>query len=975
MTQNGSASQAEVADDLLGDFLDEARQLLGRLNDNLVLLNRAVAEVPADSPIECDTSAINEMFRAAHSIKGLSGMLGFVQINQLTHKIENVFDAARRHELPITATVVDVVQEACDRLDVLVERLSESSLEEVFCDDIVARIAEVLQSAGADRPATSQSDAEFALLSPSAGESPNDAAGSLPAAASDPWPAAKIDHFDGVVDEQSPSKYLAIFIDEAELSIDSMNEVLLTEGGDPRAITETLLITSHRIKGSAASIGLHRPAKLAHLIEDILQDLREHSGGLSATLIDAILRCTDALRIYVQQLRSGSPQSDHFGQLADDLLAAHAPTSRNSPSKGNASAGGASAISPDGASGHGLTEDQCAAIARLAPDGAPVLCGVVSFEENLVLSGLKAKLLYEKLAQHGPVFFCEPAAESLDEIDELKSFAFAVATSAGEAELATKLHVAGVASVGLSAIRRAATSRANAPANKTPPKAAAGAAQTSAPRAAAAESAEGPSQAPRDASRPVETLRVDIDRLDQLMNLAGQLVINKARFARIGDGLRLATPTKQIDQIVDNVRAALEQIARDGESPSTVVRSEDESHAIRAQLRRVYADVETIQRELHKVTQLRASIADLGDAVHQLDRVADGIQKSVMDTRMVPVGPLFTRFKRVVRDITRANQKQVELVIRGEKTELDKRMIDELGDPLIHMVRNSADHGVELPDVRVAAGKPAQGTISLEAFHRGNSIVIRVSDDGKGLDVERIRAKAVEKGIVSQADADRLSDHQVFQLIWEPGFSTAEKVTEISGRGMGMDIVRSKIEQLNGTVDLTSRKGEGTTFSIKLPLTLAILPSLLVRIDGDVFALPLDAVVEIVTIDPQDIRRVHGRSTACVRNRVVSIVRLNELFDWRQGCRTTGDDSTRATLVVLGSEGREIGLVVDLPLGEEDIVIKSMAENYRNVAGVAGASILGDGRVSLILDPCALLDMSSRRKEAAGNAAAEMAAV
>jgi two-component system chemotaxis sensor kinase CheA len=371
---------------------------------------------------------------------------------------------------------------------------------------------------------------------------------------------------------------------------------------------------------------------------------------------------------------------------------------------------------------------------------------------------------------------------------------------------------------------------------------------------------------------------------------------------------------------------------------------------------------------MQKMGQLRASILDLGDAVHQLDRVADGIQKSVMDTRMVPVGPLFTRFKRVVRDITRANHKQVELVIRGEKTELDKRMIDELGDPLIHMVRNSADHGIEPPDVRAAAGKPPTGTITLEAVQRGNSIVIRVSDDGKGLDVDGIRRKAVEKGIVTQADADRLSDHQVFQLIWEPGFSTAEKVTEISGRGMGMDIVRSKIEQLNGTVDLTSRKGEGTTFTIKLPLTLAILPSLLTRIDGDIFAMPLDAVVEIVTIGGDDVRSVHGRATASVRDRVVSVVRLNELFDWHNAAPTPQEISQRNTLVVLGSDGREIGLVVDVPLGEEDIVIKSMAENYRNVPGIAGASILGDGRVSLILDPNALLDMASRRKDVASAA-------
>ncbi len=976
MTQNGSTDQLEDTDDLLGDFLDESRQLLARLNENLLVLDQAAAEVPAGSSIECDTDTINEMFRAAHSIKGLSGMLGFVQINQLTHKIENVFDAARKQELPITADVVDVVLQSCDRLEELVEQLTAPSNDEVSCDDIVARIAELLQSVGADRPPTSQEDAELNLLPPVTGDLPNDAEGSVQVPVTERWPTAKVDHFAGVVDEQSPAKYLAIFIDEADMSFDSMTEVLLSEGGVAREITETLLITSHRIKGSAASIGLHRPAKLAHLIEDILQDLRETGDGLSPTLVDAILRCTDAMRVYVKQLRDGVPQEDNFGQLADELLAAHVPASLGAAAAGDAPAE-TSASAADSASSERLTDRQLADIARLAPQDASALMGVVVFDEGLMLSGLKARLLYEKLANEGRVFYCDPAADQLDEIDDLRSFAFAVATSASESEITTKIMIAGVARVTWSSTPSGAAAPTNAPPSNAPAKsipsmnvppteatqktAAVAASAPPSLGAAAPTSAEGPGQPVKDAARPVETLRVDIDRLDQLMNLAGQLVINKARFARIGDGLRLAVPGKQVDLVVENIRAALSQIASDGESSISAARSGEEIQSLRTQLRRVHADVDVIQRELQKFNLLRASIVDLGDAVHQLDRVADGIQKSVMDTRMVPVGPLFTRFKRVVRDITRANQKQVELVIRGEKTELDKRMIDELGDPLIHMVRNSADHGIELPDVRVAAGKSAQGTISLEAFHRGNSIVIRVRDDGKGLDSERIRRKAVEKNIVSQADADRLSEHQVFQLIWEPGFSTAEKVTEISGRGMGMDIVRSKIEQLNGTVDLTSRMGEGTTFTIKLPLTLAILPSLLVRIDGDVFALPLDAVVEIVTIEPEDIRAVHGRSTASVRDRVVSVVRLSELFDWRQGSSQNSAESGRATLVVLGSEGREIGLIVDLPLGEEDIVIKSMAENYRNVPGVAGASILGDGRVSLILDPNALLDMSSRR--------------
>jgi two-component system chemotaxis sensor kinase CheA len=318
----------------------------------------------------------------------------------------------------------------------------------------------------------------------------------------------------------------------------------------------------------------------------------------------------------------------------------------------------------------------------------------------------------------------------------------------------------------------------------------------------------------------------------------------------------------------------------------------------------------------------------------------------------------------VVRDITRVNGKDIQLVIHGEKTELDKRMIDELGDPLIHMVRNSADHGVETPEERIAAGKPPQGEIVLDAFHRGNSIMIQVKDNGRGLSLEKIRRKAIEKGIVSESDCEKMTPHQVYQLIWEPGFSTAEKITEISGRGMGMDIVRSKIEDLSGVVELDSVPGQGTIFTIKLPLTLAILPSLMAMIQGDVFALPIESVVEIVSVRRQDFSRVHGLRTATVRGRVVSVAMLEDVFTWKSGNdrphAEKPEDAEESTLVIIGVAGRELGLCVDQLLGEEDVVIKSMAENYRNVEGVAGASILGDGRVALILDTSALIDMASK---------------
>ena len=388
---------------------------------------------------------------------------------------------------------------------------------------------------------------------------------------------------------------------------------------------------------------------------------------------------------------------------------------------------------------------------------------------------------------------------------------------------------------------------------------------------------------------------------------------------------------------------------------------------------RVGADLWIVQEDLGRLRGARAIYNELSEAVHPLDRVSNGIQKSVMDTRMIPIGPLFNRFKRVIRDVTRCNGKDVQLVIRGEKTELDKRMIDELADPLIHMVRNSADHGVESPADRIAAGKPRQGKVTLNAFHRGNRIYVQVRDDGRGMDPELLRQKAITKGLISATDAERLTRSQCFQLIWEPGFSTAEQITEVSGRGMGMDIVRSKIEGLNGSIDVESEVGQGTCFTIKLPLTMAILPSLLTVIDDDVFALPVESVIEIVRLGKSELTTVHGMPAAQVRGRVISVVELSDLLSWNDAPHTRPTAHGDRTLVIIGADGRELGLAVDDLLGERDIVIKSLAENYRNVTGLAGASILGDGRVSLILDVGALLDIACRKSCDSETAAALLA--
>lgn len=973
----------EFFDSLLGDFLDESGQLLDRLNENLLQLDEWVKSLEGDCQ-PCNQDLLNEMFRSAHSLKGLSAMLGLTDINTLTHKIENVFDAARKDELRLDGNAVELMFQGVDRLVALVGALREPGAEGVECQSVIDGIAAMLRGAGAERGPSNQADAERALAEATTASEPAPAAVEedppterLPVettVAEAPAPAAAraaaapmSDPFEGIRDEtQIPAKYLSIFIDEATLTLDQLTETLLAmEGGGRRPDLEKLLVTSHRIKGSAASIGLNRGAKLAHLMEDLLQNLLESGGALSPELTDAMLKCSDALRQYVDSLRTGSGNCEQFTQRAQDLLAAQQMRTEREQSGtlGAASQGTEPAADAPASS---LASECREALLRHMPAGTRGCIGQVDFQPGLALVGLKARLVYEKLAAQGEVRSISPPVEQLDELDELDCLTFALAGDHPADFIRRQIWVAGVREILIEPVHG---QDAAAPAATAPHRLGT---QAAAPATPVASTAKTPSERPTPGSRtkdaasdssgkPAETLRVDIDRLDQLMNLAGQLVINKARFAQIADRLRGAVGMKRSVDVLGTVTTVLESMATAGQNADSPQALEAELEMLRSQARRIQAALEPIRRDVDSLNHARNTVNELFEAVHQLERVSDGIQQSVMDTRMVPIGPLFTRFKRVVRDITRGNGRSIRLVIQGEKTELDKRMIDELGDPLIHMVRNSADHGIEPPEVRTAAGKPAEGTITLDAFHRGNHIVIQVRDDGRGLNRERILQKALDRGLVTAADAERMTPQQVFQLIWEPGLSTAERVTEVSGRGMGMDIVKSKIEDLNGSVELDSVPGQGTTITIKLPLTLAIMPSLMVEIQSDVFAMPMESVVEIVALKRQDFSTVHGRLTARIRGRVVSAVRLDEVFQWSRGSTGAEPLGEETTLVIVGEARRELGLVVSRVIGEEDVVIKSMADNYRNVPGIAGASILGDGRVSLILDLAALIDMASER--------------
>ena len=395
------------------------------------------------------------------------------------------------------------------------------------------------------------------------------------------------------------------------------------------------------------------------------------------------------------------------------------------------------------------------------------------------------------------------------------------------------------------------------------------------------------------ASALEQTIRVEVKRLDHLMNLIGELVLGKNRLLKI------------------------------------------------------YDDVEE-RYEGEKFLE------ELNQVVSSVSLVTTDLQIAVMKTRMLPVAKVFNKFPRMVRDLSRELGKSIELKITGEETELDKSIVEEIGDPLVHIIRNSCDHGVEDGETRLLKGKMETGTIELKAYHEGNNIVIEIVDDGKGLDPDMLRHKSLEKGIISEREADTMSDKEAYTLIFKPGFSTAAQVTSVSGRGVGMDVVKTNIEKLNGIIDVDSEIDKGTIIKLKIPLTLAIIQALLVGVQEEFYAIPLASVLETVRIPLDEIYTIEGKNVLRLRDEVLSLVRLSDIF----GVDKVYENSEHAYVVVIGLAESKLGVIVDTLVGQEEIVIKSMGDYLKGIDGIAGATIRGDGRVTLIVDVAALMDLA-----------------
>jgi two-component system chemotaxis sensor kinase CheA len=411
------------------------------------------------------------------------------------------------------------------------------------------------------------------------------------------------------------------------------------------------------------------------------------------------------------------------------------------------------------------------------------------------------------------------------------------------------------------------------------------------------ESKESNAPAHSSASAVEQTIRVEVKRLDNLMNLIGELVLGKNRLLKI------------------------------------------------------YDDVEE-RYEGEKFLE------ELNQVVSALSLVTTDIQLAVMKTRMLPIAKVFNKFPRMVRDLSRELGKQIDLEISGEETELDKSIVEEIGDPLVHIIRNSCDHGVESPKERLAAGKPEKGIIQLKAYNEGNHIVVEIVDDGKGIDALAVKMKALERGLITEREVDSMSDKEAYSLIFKPGFSMAKQVTNVSGRGVGMDVVKTNIEKLNGIIDIDSEVGKGTIIKLKIPLTLAIIQSLLVGSQEEFYAIPLASVKETVRVPVDNIYTIEGKNVLRLRDEVLSLVRLSDLF----GVKQVFESGDQTYVVVINVADSKLGIIVDSLIGQEEIVIKSLGNYLQNIRGIAGGTIRGDGKVTLIVDVGMIMDMAKEIK-------------
>lgn len=679
------------------------------------------------------------------------------------------------------------------------------------------------------------------------------------------------------------SQYLEIFIDESKEHLQSLNESLLVLENNPEetSVINEIFRVAHTLKGMAGTMGFTKMTTLTHDMEDVLQSLRTGDFNANASIVDVLFKCLDALEKYVDEISAEGTEGD---ETNEDIIQA---LKKIIETKGQIA--DTSSVKEEVAVTAEVIEERPTdldiyeqdAVNNARSNNLNVYKLKITFSATCVLKAARAFMVFQKLELIADIFKAIPKVDDIEDEKFDREIILYIVTERDKSYIQSEiLNISEIESVDAEEVDIDVLEEIKKEAKKT-----AEVKDTNAIKEAVSKVTETKETQKEDkaqnqsAVKPKtgKTVRVDIDRLDNLMNLVSELIIIKTRL----EGIEM---------------------------------SEKSSRYV--------------------------------EAVEYLERITTSLHDAVMKVRMVPVETVFNRFPRMIRDVSRDLNKEINLLMSGEETELDRTVIDEIGDPLIHLLRNSADHGIESNEARAAAGKPENGHIYLRAYQDGNNVVIEVEDDGQGIDVEKVRKKIIDRGLLTQESANNLSKEEVIDYLFQPSFSTADKITDLSGRGVGLDVVKTKIESLSGTVEVETTYGKGSKFIIRLPLTLAIIQALLVNIGAEKYAIPLSSVQQIIDIKNEDIKLVQKKEVIMYRNTVVPIVRLADFFK----VPDYTNNNKEHVVVIVKKGDRLFGFIVDSLLGQQEIVIKSLGTLLIGIKYIAGATILGDGNVALILD-------------------------
>ncbi|SHK30813.1 chemotaxis protein CheA [Desulforamulus aeronauticus] len=672
---------------------------------------------------------------------------------------------------------------------------------------------------------------------------------------------------------------IGVFIDELEEKIQVINDGLLAlerDEGNPDIIQE-IFRAAHTIKGSSGIMGYQGMASLTHEMENLFDKIRHGEIHVTSVMVNVLFEALDTLKALKDEVTGDGPAVDTSSVVGKikAFVEGGGQAQHNETPEASQATTPVNEVAPDrGWIEIGDVEENVIREAELR--GYQCFRVAIDIDRDCQMKNVRAFLVFETLQQNGEILKSEPPVEEIQ--DGKYDVGFQVVLITKEDADRIKNLMITISEVADADVQPVVLQQVESYVEKAVVKEAVGTVPVVQENGIA-------KQQESSEKKAVKTVRVDVTKLDNLMNLVGELVIDRTRLNRFAE-----------------------------------------------------------------IFESRFGSDDLVESINEisnhLGQVTGDLQEQIMKARMLPVAQLFNRFPRMVRDTAQKLNKEIDFVVEGKETELDRNVIEVIGDPLIHLIRNSIDHGIETPEERLAAGKPAMGTLLLKASYAESHIVITVQDDGRGIDANKIRNKAVEMDFVDRETADRMSDREALQLIFRAGLSTKNNaVSDLSGRGVGMDVVNTAIEQINGIVEMDTRLGAGTTITIRLPLTLAIIRALMITLGKQVYAFPLTNVSETIRITDQDVRRIRNSEVIVVRDRILPLARLGRMFN----CADCAEDS-KMFVVILGSGDKRIAVVVDKLMGEQEIVIKSLGDYLGQVHGLSGACILGDGKVALIVD-------------------------